>query len=61
MLGSLTPPTVPLFGSEAHYLGTFPKDGELYDYYEVVLDGKTTFVYVRAEEGERDHDSTGAC
>ncbi|HHT72560.1 MAG TPA: hypothetical protein GX008_02465 [Firmicutes bacterium] len=61
MLGSVTPPTVPPFAGECHYLGTFPKDGELYDYYEVTLDGKTTFVYVKAGEGEGDDGSTGTC
>ncbi|MGI6148516.1 MAG: hypothetical protein GX195_01540 [Firmicutes bacterium] len=56
MIGSLTPPTVPPFAGEAHYLGTFPKDGELYDYYEVILEGKTTFVYLKAEQGEGKND-----
>lgn|GEM_PF-2575723 len=50
MLNGAAPSTVPPFAGEAHYLGTFPRDGELYDYYEVVCDGKTTFVYVKAEE-----------
>ena len=56
MLGSVTPPTVPPFAGECHYLGTFPKDGELYDYYEVILEGKTTFVYLKAEQGEGKND-----
>lgn len=50
MIEAQLPHTAPPFDGEAHYLGSFPKDGELYDYYEITLNGKTTFVYVKAME-----------
>ncbi|NLM39627.1 MAG: hypothetical protein GX205_06180 [Firmicutes bacterium] len=44
------PQSILPFEGTAHYLGSYPKNGELYDYYEVICDGETTFVYVKAEE-----------
>lgn len=39
---------------EAHYVGSFPRDGHMYDYYEVLLDGSAKYVFVKTTISEQD-------
>lgn len=37
---------------EAHFIGSFPRDGQMYDYYELSVDGFTKYVFVKTGRGE---------
>lgn len=35
---------------QGRYIGSLQKDGQLCDFYELVIDGQTQYIYVPAEE-----------
>lgn len=37
---------------EAHYIGSFPKDDHVRDYYQIVVDGTVSYVYIKVKPEE---------
>lgn len=40
------------FAEQAHYIGSLPKDDEMCDFYEIVVDGQRRYVYIKADPVE---------
>lgn len=34
------------FADSAHYLGSLPKEGRICDFYEIVVDGCVSYIYI---------------
>lgn len=37
------------FADQARYIGSLPKDDQMCDFYEVVVDGNVRYVYIKAD------------
>ncbi|NMA62045.1 MAG: hypothetical protein GX956_09190 [Firmicutes bacterium] len=37
------------FTDSAHYLGSLPKEGQICDFYEIVVDGEIRYIYIRVD------------
>lgn len=45
------------FAGKVHYVGSFPKDDHVRNYYRIIVDGKVSYVYIKVNSGHSDEDS----
>mgnify|MGYP000929605886 CR=1 FL=1 len=44
------------FADQAHYLGSFPRGEQMCDFYEIIVDGQTSYIYIQSEQNKSNSD-----
>ncbi len=47
------------FADRAHYLGSLPKGDHMCDFYEIVVDGQVSYIYIRIDTEARPDPNRG--